>query len=56
MGVARSQGVGVWKNWVLGICVGINIGVGRVRRVKGTGCFVRFVLKGRVCKAVVTRR
>ena len=32
MGVARSQGVGVGKNWVLGITVGTNIGAGRVRR------------------------
>ena len=52
MGVARSQGVGVGKNWVLGISVGSNRGAGRVRRVKGTGGFVRFVFKGRVCRAV----
>ena len=52
MGVARSQGVGVGKNWVLGISVGTNVGAGRVRRVKGTGRFVRFVFKGRVCKVV----
>ena len=43
MGVARSQGVGVGKNWVLGISVGSNRGAGRVRRVKGRGGFVRFV-------------
>ena len=33
VGVARSQGVGVGKNWVLGISVGTNIGAGRVRWV-----------------------
>ena len=52
MGVARSQGVGVGKNWVLGISVGTNTGEGRVMRVKGTGGFVRFVFNGRVCRAV----
>ena len=52
MGVARSQGVGVGNNWVLGISVGTNTGAGRVRRVKGTGSFVRFAFKGRVWKAV----
>ena len=52
MRVARNQGVGVWKNWALGISLGTNIGAGRVGRVKGTGSFVRFVFKGRVCKAV----
>ena len=52
MGVARSQRVGVGKKWVLGISVGTNRGAGRVRRVKGTGSFVRFVFKGRVCRAV----
>ena len=53
MGVAGSQGVGVGKNWVLGISVGINREAGRVRRVEGTGSFVRFVFKGRVCRGVV---
>ena len=52
MGVARSQGVGVGKYWVLGISVGTNRGAGRVRRVKGTGSFMRFVFKGGVCKVV----
>ena len=52
MGVARSQGVGVLKNWDLGISVGTNRGAGRVRRVNGTGSFVRFVFKARVCRAV----
>ena len=35
-----------------GISVGTNRGAGRVMRVKGTGGFVRFVFKGRVCRAV----
>ena len=50
MGVARNQGVEVGKNWVLGIglSVGTSRGAGRVRRVKRTGGFVRFVFKGRV--------
>ena len=52
MGVARSRGVGVGQNWVLGISVRTNRGVGIVMRVKGTGGFVRFVFKGRVCRAV----
>ena len=49
MGVARSQGVGVGKNWVVGISVGTNREADRVMRVKGTGGFVRFVFKDRVC-------
>ena len=52
MGVARRQGVGVGKNWVLGISVGTNRGSGRVRKVKGMGSFVTFVFMGRVCQAV----
>ena len=52
MGVARSQGVGVGKNWVLGISVATNRGAGRVMRVNRTGGFVRFVFKGRVSRAV----
>ena len=48
MGVDRSQGVGVGKNWVLGISVGSNRRVGRVMRDKETGGFVRFVFKGRI--------
>ena len=52
MGVTRSQGVGVGKNLVLGISVRTNRGAGRVRRVIGTGSFVRSVFKDRVCKAV----
>ena len=52
MGVARSQGLGLGKNWVVGISVGTNRGAGRVMRVKGTGGFVRFVFKDRVCGAV----
>ena len=52
MGVARSQGVRVGKSCVLEISVGTNRGAGRVRRVKGTGGFVRFVFKGRVCRAM----
>ena len=43
MWVARSQGVGVGKNWVLGISVGTNRGPGRVRRLKETGGLARFV-------------
>ena len=45
MGVARSQGVGVRKNWVLGISVGTYRGEGKDMTVKGSGCFVRFVFK-----------
>ena len=45
MGVARSQGVGVGKNWILGISVGTNRRASRVRRVKGTGGFVRSAFK-----------
>ena len=56
MGVARSQGMGVGKNWVLGISVGTITGEGRVMRVEGTGGFVRFVFKGRVCRAVVVMK
>ena len=56
MGVARSQGVGVGKNWVLGMSVGTNRGVGRVMRVKGTGGVVRVAFKGRVCRAVAVMK
>ena len=52
MGVAQSQRVGVGKNWVLGISVETHRGVGRVMKFKGMGGFVRFVFKGRVCRAV----
>ena len=52
MGIARSQGVGIGKNWVQEISIGTNRVAGRVKRVKGTGGFVRFVFKGRVCRAV----
>ena len=51
-GGSRSQEVGVGKNWVLRISVGTNRGASRVMRVKTTGGFVRFVFKGRVCRAV----
>ena len=44
--------MGVGKNLVLGISVGTNRRAGRVRTVKETGGFVRFVFKGRVCRAV----
>ena len=42
---ARSR-VGVGRNFVMGIWVGIDRGVGRIIRVKGTSGFVRFVCKG----------
>ena len=42
----------VGKNWVMGISVVINKGAGKIIRVKGTGGFVRFVCKGRVCRVV----
>ena len=49
---SKSKSVG--KNWVMGISVGIKInrGAGRIMRVNGICGFVRFVSKGRVCKAV----
>ena len=50
------QGVGVGKNWVLGISLGTNRGAGRVMRVKGTGGFVRFVFESRVCRVVGVRK
>ena len=43
VGVARSQRVGVEKNWVPEVSVGTNRGAGGVRRVKGTGSFVKHV-------------
>ena len=42
----------VGTNSVLGRSVGTCTGAGRVMRVKGTCGFVRFVFKGRVCRAV----
>ena len=51
-GGARSQRVGVGKNWVMGISVRINRVAGRIMKVKGMGGFVRFVCKGRVCREV----
>ena len=44
-GESSKSNVGVGKNWVMGISVGINGGTGRIMRVKGTGGFVRFVSK-----------
>ena len=44
--------MGVGKNWVMGISVRINRGAGRTMKVKEMGGFVRFVCKGRVCRAV----
>ena len=46
MGGARGERVGVLKNWVMGISVGIHRGAGKTVRVKGMGGFVRFVCKG----------
>ena len=44
--------MGVGNNWVLGISVGTNRGADKVMTVKGTGGFVRFVFKCRVCRVV----
>ena len=41
---ARSQRLGVGKNWVMGISVIINRDASTM--VKGKGGFVRFVFKG----------
>ena len=38
--------MGVWKNWVMGISVVINMGAGNIMGVKEMGDFLRFVGKG----------
>ena len=38
--------MGVGRNWVMGIRVVINRGVGNIMRVNETGGFLRFVCKG----------
>ena len=44
--------MGVGRNWVMGVSVVINRGEDNIMRVKETGCFLRFVCKGCVCRAV----
>ena len=44
--------MGVGRNWVMGVSVVINRGEGNIMRIEETGCFLRFVCKGGICRAV----